>query len=240
MAALETRRFDDSRLTYQVVEPDGYRAGRPYPLVILMHGYGSNMSDLVPLAPMISPEGCLFAFPNAPIRLDFGHGMVGYAWSAPVEADFDENGRAESLLETMVEDVTSRYGVEKGRVVIGGFSQGGMMAFRHGLRHPDRFPGIVALSSRLPPQDRPTGAATSTHTQRIFIAHGTIDDVIHVQEGRSARDVLSRSSYPAEYHEYDMAHQITHDVIADLSAWLADTLPPAGVEEDLEGKHERV
>ena len=138
------------------MEPDGYCAGRPYPLVILMHGYGSHMSDLVPLAPMISPEGCLFAFPNAPIRLDFGLAMVGYAWSAPLDADFDAAGRAESLLETMVKDVTSRYGVEEGRVVLGGFSQGGMMAFRHGLRHPDRFPGIVALSSRLTPQDRPS------------------------------------------------------------------------------------
>ena len=114
------------------------------------------MSDLVPLAPMISREGYLFAFPNAPIPMDFGLGMVGYAWSAPLEADFDDDGRAESLLEGFVDDVTSRYGVEEGRVVLGGFSQGGMMAFRHGLRHADRFPGIVALSSRLPPQDRPS------------------------------------------------------------------------------------
>ncbi len=210
------------------MEPDGYRADRTYPLVILMHGYGSNMSDLAPLAPMISTEGCLFAFPNAPIRLDFGLGMVGYAWSAPLEADFDADGRAESQLDTMIEDVTSRYGVEEGRVVIGGFSQGGMMALRHGLRHPDRFPGIVALSSRLPPQDRPSGSGDTTRSQRVFIAHGTFDDVIHVQEGRSAHDLLSRSGYPSEYHEYEMAHQIIPEVIADLSAWLADTLQPKG------------
>ena len=119
--------------------------------------------------------------------------------------------------------------VEEGRVVIGGFSQGGMMALRHGLRHPDRFPGIVALSSRLPPQDRPGGAGDTARRQRVFIAHGTFDDVIHVQEGRSAHDALSRSGYPAEYHEYEMAHQIIPEVMADLSAWLADTLPPSGV-----------
>ena len=178
------------------MEPDGYSPGRPYPLVILMHGYGSNMSDLVPLAPMISREGYLFAFPNAPIPMDFGLGMVGYAWSAPLEADFDDDGRAESLLEGFVDDVTSRYGVEEGRVVLGGFSQGGMMAFRHGLRHADRFPGIVALSSRLPPQDRPSESGGQPPSQRVFIAHGTLDDVIHVQEGRTAHDVLSRSGYP--------------------------------------------
>ena len=208
------------------MEPDGYRAGRSYPLVILMHGYGSNMSDLEPLAPMIAREGYLFAFPNAPIRLDFGLGMVGYAWSAPLEADFDAEGQAEGLLEGMIDDVTSRYGIEEGRVVIGGFSQGGMMALRHGLRHPDRFPGIAALSSRLPPQDRPSDAGDTTRGQRVFIAHGTVDDVIHVQEGRAAHDVLSRSGYQSEYHEYKMAHQITPEVIADLSAWLVRTVEP--------------
>jgi phospholipase/carboxylesterase len=191
-----------------------------------MHGYGSNMSDLVSLAPMVMQEGYLFAFPNAPIRLDFGMGMVGYAWSAPLEADFDEHGRAEGLLETMIDDVISRYGVEEGRVVIGGFSQGGMMALRHGLRHPDRFPGIVALSSRLPQQDRPSQTGDATRGQRVFIAHGTYDDVIHVQEGRSAHDVLSGGGYPAAYHEYGMAHQIIPEVIADLSAWLTETLLP--------------
>ena len=214
------------------MEPDGYRAGHSYPLVVLMHGYGSHMGDLAPLVPMISREGYLFAFPNAPIRMEFGLEMVGYAWSAPLEADFDADGSAESLLKAFVDDVTSRYSVEEGRVVLGGFSQGGMMAFRHGLRHADRFPGIVALSSRLTPQDQPSGAASSSHTQRIFIAHGTIDDVIHVQDGRSAHDILSRGGYPTEYREYDMAHQITHEVIADLSAWLAYTLPPGGVGED--------
>ena len=192
-----------------------------------MHGYGSNMSDLAPLVPMISREGYLFAFPNAPIRLDFGLGMVGYAWSAPLEADFDADGSAESILDEFVDNVTSRYGVEKGRVVLGGFSQGGMMAFRHGLRHADRFPGIVALSSRhaIYRIDPPRCRKLDTRSQRIFIAHGTIDDVIVVREGRSAHDVLSRGGYPTEYHEYDMAHQITHEVITDLSAWLAETLP---------------
>ena len=147
-----------------------------------MHGYGSNMSDLAPLVPMISREGCLFAFPNAPIPMDFGLGMVGYAWSAPLEADFDEDGRAESLLETMVEDVTSRYGVEEGRVVLGGFSQGGMMAFRHGLRTPT---ASRASLPKLPPSitGPPREVGSRTHDQRIFIAHGTFDDVIHIQEG---------------------------------------------------------
>ena len=72
------------------------------------------------------------------------------------------------------------------------------------------------------------------HSQRIFIAHGTIDDVIHVHEGRSAHDILSGGGYPTEYHEYDMAHQITHEVVADLSAWLAETLQAGAVEEDAE------
>ena len=151
------------------------------------------MSDLAPLVPMISREGYLFAFPNAPIPMDFGLGMVGYAWSAPLDADFDEDGRAESLLEAFVDDVTTRYGIEEGRVVLGGFSQGGMMAFRHGLRHADRFPGIVALSSRLPSQDRPRDAWEAGHTTSAYSSPtGPSTMSFSIQEGRSAHDVLSR------------------------------------------------
>ena len=84
-------------------------------------------------------------------------------------------------------------------------------------------PSVRAYRRRIGPASR----EARRHSQRIFISHGTLDDVIHVQEGRTAHDVLSRSGYPAEYHEYDMAHQITHEVIADLSAWLTDTLPPS-------------
>ena len=80
---------------------------------------------------------------------------------------------------------------------------------------------------RLTPQDRPGEAGDTTRSQRIFIAHGTFDDVIHVQEGRSAHDALSRAGYPSEYQEYEMAHQITPEVIADLSAWLTETLQPS-------------
>ncbi len=225
---MEIRQFEDAGLAYRVLEPDGYDAGRSYPLVILMHGYGSHMGDLVSLAPMIAPRGCLFAFPNAPIRMDFGLGMVGYAWSVPPEAEFDADGRSERLVEGFVEDVMSRYGVEDGRAALGGFSQGGMMAYRHGLRRPERFRALIALSSRISRLDLPGGSADSPPRQHIFIAHGTLDDVIPPKAGQQARRMLTARGYAPEYREYEMAHQVTPEVIADLASWLANALPPEG------------
>ena len=223
---MEAKQYEDGDLAYRVLEPDGYEPGRPYPLVILMHGYGSHMGDLMSLGPLIAPRGCLFAFPNAPIRMDLGFGMAGYAWSIPPEDEFDTDGSAERLLKGFVDDVMARYGVEDGQAVLGGFSQGGMMAYRHGLRRPDRFRGLVALSSRLSRRDLPDSPGDSPPSQRIFITHGTLDDVIPPKAGRLARNMLTARGYSPEHREYEMAHEITQEVIADLSGWLAKVLPP--------------
>jgi phospholipase/carboxylesterase len=62
--------------------------------------------------------------------------------------------------------------------------------------------------------------------QPVFVAHGTLDDLIGVETGRRARDFLQAHGYSPEYHEYEMGHQITAQVLADLTAWLHSALPP--------------
>ncbi len=221
---METKQFKGVGLPYSVVEPDGYDPDRPYPLVILMHGYGSHMGDLVSLSPHISTDGYLFAFPNAPLRIEIGLGMIGFAWSSPPELEFDPDGSAERLVDEFITDVFERYKIKIGHVVLGGFSQGGMMAYRHGLRHPDKFKGLISLSSRISPRDIPK-ADISQGCQSIFISHGTLDEIIPIDAGHIARDLLTEKGYSTDYHEYEMAHQITQEVIEDISNWLQSVAP---------------
>lgn len=222
---METKQFKGVGLPYSVVEPDRYDPDHPYPLVILMHGYGSHMGDLVSLSPHISTDGYLFAFPNAPLRIEIGLGMVGFAWSSPPELEFDPGGSAERLVEKFITEIFQRYKIKPGHVVLGGFSQGGMMAYRHGLRYPDKFRGLISLSSRISRSDIPTEEDISQACQSIFISHGTLDEVIPIDAGHIARDLLTEKGYSTDYHEYEMAHQITQKVIEDLSVWLQSIVP---------------
>src|SRR5207244_6536163 len=69
---------ESGALSHIVVEPEGHDETKGYPLVVLLHGFGANMHDLVSLAPAIAGRGYIYAFPNAPFAVDFGGGAVGY------------------------------------------------------------------------------------------------------------------------------------------------------------------
>ena len=223
---MEVKRFDGDGLRYLVVEPDGYTRDREYPLVVLLHGYGSHMGDLAALSEMIDERGYVYAFPNGPIRVPLGPGAVGYGWGAR-EGEFDPDGEAEGLVGTFIDEVVDRYDIAEGKIALGGFSQGGMMAYRHGLAMPDVFGGVAALSARIPGRRDMAEQLPAVRDQPVFIAHGTLDAMIGVEMGRAARDFLQANGYAPEHHEYEMAHQITAEVLADLTAWVHRVLPPA-------------
>ena len=64
-------------LMYLTIVPDDYNPEVSYPLVIMLHGFGSNMRDLAGLAPAISSRGYVYACPNAPMPFDLGQGLGG-------------------------------------------------------------------------------------------------------------------------------------------------------------------
>ena len=225
---MQAREIEGNSLAYILVEPDGYDESHEYPAVILLHGFGASMRDLVGLAPSIDQSGYLYLFPNAPIRMQFEYGMTGYAWTPPGGQPGDEDAatRAEELLAGFFDEAMERHGITEGGMVMGGFSQGGMMTYRFGLRRPDMFSGLVILSGRVPSAELLADNLPEHRDQPIFVAHGTQDTVIEVEAARESRDFLAAQGYSPQYREYSMAHEISQDVMSDLVPWLHDVMPP--------------
>ncbi len=225
---MQMRRFQGKTLTYLTVEPDGYEAGRRYPMVILLHGYGANMGDLAGLSGVLGASGYVYAMPNAPLELQIGFGMVGYAWAEP-PAGGEGSGMDESdeRLGVFFDEVMAQYGVEPGDVVLGGFSQGAMMSYRLGLPRPETFRGLVCLSGVVPDADGLRRQLPADRTQPIFISHGTEDAVIPVEGARRSLRFLQDEGYAPRYREYDMGHEISAEALDDLAPWLRRVLPPA-------------
>ena len=226
--AMETKQYEGETLRYLAVEPDGYLPDRRYPMVILLHGFGSHMGDIAGLSPAIDADGYVYACPNAPMPLSLEYGGIGFAWTAVGEEGGDSAGlSAEEKLAAFVQEAMDQYHVRAGQAVLGGFSQGGMMTYRLGLTKPDLFRGITVLSGRVPDPKRLLTRLPDSRGQAIFITHGTADTLIPVEEGRQARRLLEAKGYAPEYREYEMAHEVTQEVIADLSRWIRSVLPPA-------------
>lgn len=227
---MQARVVEGKSLPYVIVEPEGHKAGAPYPLVILLHGFGANMYDLAGLSPALASEGYVYAFPNAPYSVDLG-GAVGYSWSMGrpgMPAPPEEGSKPEELLASFVAEVMAETGAEPGKVVLGGFSQGGGMTLRFGLPRAVLFKGLIVLSGAFRDTPELRDSLPTERSQPIFLGHGTMDQMVPVDRGRTTKAFLEELGYSPEYHEYEMGHEISEEVIFDLQPWLRAVLPPHG------------
>ena len=118
-------------------------------------------------------------------------------------------------------ELEAAYRVRQDLLILGGFSQGGMMTYQIGLPRPEKFAGLFALSSTVksPVLIRPRLPQRRDHA--IFVAHGTRDMIAPIEAGRESIDILQEWRLDPEYHEYEgMAHEIRQEVIDDFVGWL--------------------
>jgi phospholipase/carboxylesterase len=208
----------------------------PVASILVLHGLGADGSDFVPVAQAmdLSAVGPVrFVFPSAPVQpvtINAGYEMRAWYDIYPPGPDGtrreDEPGlRASQAIVQQLIDREVQRGVPADRVVLMGFSQGCAMTLLAGLRAPQRLGGLVALSGYLP-LTLQTGAEVSdaNHGVPVFMAHGDVDDVVVVERGEGARDVLLALGYPVDWHSYPMAHEVCMEEIADLNAWLVERL----------------
>lgn len=208
---------------------------RPNPshAVIWMHGLGADGSDFVPVVRELKlpPLGIRFIFPHAPMRpVTINGGFVMRAWYDIVAQDLvrqeDERGIRESqeLIEQLIDREIGR-GIPANRIVLAGFSQGGVIALQTGLRHPKRLAGLLALSCYLPLAGAVEKERSAVNQDvPVFIGHGTADDIVPLQRGLASRDALTKLGYKPEWHQYPMPHSVHPDEIDDIGAWFQRTL----------------
>ena len=222
---MEATRHEGRTLRYIATHPDGYDPALEYPLVILLHGFGANMADLASLAPVIDQESYIYVCPNAPIAFDLGGGSIGYGWMPPRgTATPDDVRKAEEGLEAFFEEVLEQYPTAPGRMVLGGFSQGGGMTYRCGLGKPETFAGLAVLSGFLPNPEDLRPKLPDASTQPIFIAHGAYDELAPLEGAQKMRAFLEGAGYAPSYNEYPIRHEISPEVVRDLTAWMRGVL----------------
>lgn len=204
-------------LKYMVQQPSE-KTAKP-PVVILLHGYGSNELDLFELK-SIFPKNYLVISARAPYPV----GTQGYQWFSIGEANKSgEIEHSRTLVVKFISEITSKYKADREHVVLMGFSQGAMMSYEVGLLNPGLVSGIAPLSGRLFGHLKQDIKASSPQLKKlkIFIAHGTADERIKFAEGKAANDYLKSIGLNPEFHEYPgMGHSISNDVLRDLVKWL--------------------
>jgi phospholipase/carboxylesterase len=204
--------------------------------VIWLHGLGDTghgWSAAVPELALPKTLAVRFLFPHAPsMPVTINQGYVMPAWydlrAADVNARADVAGvrASRERIEALIAAEKAR-GVKAKRIVLAGFSQGGVIALYAGLRHAERLAGIVGLSTYVvDPGALAKEASPANRDVPVFMAHGTEDPVIRYAWAEASRDVLVANGWTVEWHAYRMEHSATQDELRKAGAFLARVLGP--------------
>jgi phospholipase/carboxylesterase len=195
-------------------------------MLVLIHGRGANERDLLPLADWLDPDGRMVAvLPRGPLRLPPG-GAHWYAVRALGYPDPDTFLPTFAALGEWVDATAAEHGVAADRIVVAGFSQGAVMSYAVGLAAGRPRPAaILALSGFVPTVPGMDYDLAARAGLPVAIGHGTLDQVIGVEWGRHARDLLEPAGLAVRYRESVMGHSIDPDFIADLRGWLTEVVP---------------
>ena len=209
---------------------------RPTHTVLWMHGLGADGNDFVPVVDELALPRNLhirFMFPHAPMRpVSINGGLIMRAWHdydlSSSNAAFRENmpslRHSQAAIEALI-DREKRRGIAPENIVLAGFSQGGALALQTGLRYPEKLAGIMALSCYLPASETLAAEAHQANSATsIFMAHGSLDNIIPMTLASASRQQLLESGYRMEWHEYSMAHSVCKEEIADIGKWLKRVL----------------
>lgn len=194
------------------------------PLIVAMHGIGSNEADLVPAYRAFERQAVL-AFPRSPLPHPPGH-----AWyrliriGVPDPASFAE---AQQTLGGWLRALRAEPGLAGRPLILSGFSQGAIMALSYALVHPDEVAGVIAFSGYIPQlvleavPPAPPGSATPA----IWLAHGRRDALFPFSRLEETAGQLAARGFKPVLAPHDGAHDIPPAAVAAVGAWLSKVFP---------------
>ena len=193
------------------------------PLLLLLHGYGSNEEDLFSFATEL-PEEYYVVSARAPYDMMYG----SYAWYA-INFDADENkfsdiGQAQEsreIIANFIDELVANYAIDSENVTLIGFSQGSILSYAVALSYPKKVQRLVAMSGYLNTEIAVNNFNENDFSNlKIFASHGTVDQVIPVEWARKSIPVIENLGIAIVYKEYPVGHGVAPQNFFDFRKWL--------------------
>jgi len=208
-----------SYLQYIVREPK--IASQKPPLLILLHGYGSNKEDLFSFADEL-PDDLLIVSAQAPLSIGNG----GYAWYS---INFDDiNGKFSDLKEAkqsideianFIEEIKTKFNTNPDKTFLLGFSQGAILSYSLSFFHPNKIQHILALSGYINTALLPENISSEIKTD-YYCSHGSVDQVLPVEWARNSKPFLDNLGFQNEYSEYNVGHGVAPQNFYSFKKWI--------------------
>lgn len=192
--------------------PEGYRAGRPAPLVLMLHGAGGDAKGgLSPFRKLADEAGLLLLSPDSRQK----------TW----DVIYGRFGPDVAFIDRALEQTFARYAVDPTHIAAEGFSDGASYALSVGITNGDLFTHVIAFSPGF------MAPAAQHGKPRIYISHGLHDQVLPIERcSRQLVPRLQRAGYDVRYHEFDGPHtvppEIAREALATFRLAQGESMPP--------------
>jgi len=208
-------------LEYLVREPK--KPSKKPPLLILLHGYGSNEKDLFSFADEL-PDDLLIISARAPLSL----GFESYAWytihfdtNDGKFSDIPEAIKAIGTISNFIDEVLETFTVATNNVFLLGFSQGTILSYAVSLLHPKKVQHVIALSGYINDELLPKSLEKEDYNALDFyISHGTVDQVLPIAWARKAPLFLENLNIPTVYEEFPVGHGVAPQNFQSFKTWI--------------------
>ena len=191
------------------------------PLLILLHGYGSNEQDLFSFAEEL-PDNLLIVSAQAPLSMGFG----GYAWYS-INFD-DKNGKFSDLKEAkesidkiavFVDEIKKKHNTNPDKTFLLGFSQGAILSYSLSFFYPNKVQHVIALSGYINKELLPENISNKIITD-YYCSHGSVDQVLPVDWARKSKPFLDNLGLNCEYSEYPVGHGVAPQNFYSFKTWI--------------------
>lgn len=193
------------------------------PLLIMMHGYGSDENDLFSFASEL-PEELFIISVKAPYPMQ-PYGNAWYAINFDAErGKWNNNEQAiesRDLIAKFIDEAIVSYPVDANNVSLLGFSQGSILSYAVALTYPEKIKNVVALSGYIVSDIFPKDMEERDYSNLDFYcSHGSVDQVISVDWARQTPTFLNSLNIKNQYSEFPVGHGVAPQNFYELKEWL--------------------
>ena len=190
------------------------------PLIVLLHGYGSNEKDLFSFKEFLPNDATIVSL-RAPLELF----QNMYAWYQIYFENnvksFDEKSAfsSKNLIIDKIKQISKEYNCDDERITLIGFSQGAILGFSVALMNNNLIKNLVALSGYV---EEKIIDFSSMSFPNIYISHGINDDVIPHLDSKKTLQILNKNKINYDYYEFNQGHGVNMDNLNSFLKWIKD------------------
>jgi phospholipase/carboxylesterase len=234
-ASFSTTQID---FAHSLFVPMHYAPGYAYPLIVWLHGRGSDERQLPRIMPMISMRNHVAVAPRGTfVSNGETAGPECYGW---LQTD-EQIQQAEQRVFDAIELASWKYHVATKRIFLAGFDVGGTMALRIALNHPSRFAGVLSLCGAFPTGRTPFGNLVAARQLPIFLATGRGSQEYPATQVCDDLRLLHTAGLSITLRQYPCGHELMPQMLTDIDRWIIEQITqprPEPTESEAEWSRE--